>query len=305
MASIKETSQWENEVHMVSIGDPVAGGDSGSVNMSVQDLANRTLYLKNILDAATQELETIKSQVGVLKHSDVLLKASNLSDVASKSTARNNISAAAADHAHDTAYLKIARNLSDIDDSDAARLALGAAALDHLHDGIYARRADLIGEVIMWPLPTPPKYFLEFNGDLHLIKDFPELYARVGTRWGGDGKTTFRLFDARGGLPRAWDNGRGVDPGRAIVTWQEDAIRNIVGEAGYMNTGGFGKTGSGDDDSSKNHSGPFTWGSWKARRVSGESGSGYNLKFDASRVVPTADENRPYNFSIMFCIRYA
>ena len=30
----------------------------------------------------------------------------------------------------------------------------------------------------------------------------------------------------------------------------------------------------------------------------------YNLKFDASRSVPTADENRPLNYSVNYCIIY-
>lgn len=303
MAAIKETPQWEDEVRQVAIGDPVAGGDAGPVNMSVQDLANRTLYLKKAIDAARIELDALSGKIGDLNLADALLKVKNLSDVANKATARNNISAAAADHMHDSAYLKIAQNLSDIDDPDAARAAIGAAALNHMHDGIYTRREDLIGEIIMWPLPVPPKYFLEFNGDMLLIAEFPGLFKVVGNRWGGDGKTTFRLFDARGGLPRAWDNGRGVDPGRAIGTWQEDAGRKVTGTW-----------------SSKPPNGGTTWPGYEApsgsiyTKVSGSgagngNGSGpETFGLDSSRewgIEHVADEFRPCNFSVMFCIRYA
>lgn len=295
MAAIIETSRWEEEVRQVSIGDPVAGGDAGPVNLSLQDLANRTLYLRNILDAAKQELETISGQVGNLSLSDALLKNKNLSDVASKATARNNIYAAAADHMHDDVYLKMARNLEDIDDTDAARLTLGAAALDHVHDCVYISRKDLIGEIIMWPLPVPPKYFLEFNGATLKIAEYPDLFAVVGTRWGGDGKTTFKLFDARGGLPRAWDNGRGVDPGRAIGTWQEDALKEHRHKGGIIN----------------DHLRVFVYGGTE-EGVPG-LGTQNNCLMD-QRETPRYqqwtsfdgdDETRPKNFSIMFCIRYA
>lgn len=37
---------------------------------------------------------------------------------------------------------------------------------------------------------------------------------------------TFRAFDVRGEFPRIWDDGRGVDAGRVIGSWQSDEIRS-------------------------------------------------------------------------------
>ena len=37
---------------------------------------------------------------------------------------------------------------------------------------------------------------------------------------------TFRAFDVRGEFPRFWDDGRGVDAGRALGSWQADEIRS-------------------------------------------------------------------------------
>ncbi len=40
----------------------------------------------------------------------------------------------------------------------------------------------------------------------------------------GDGSSTFSLPDLRGVVIRAWDEGRGLDPGRALGTFQADAV---------------------------------------------------------------------------------
>lgn len=42
----------------------------------------------------------------------------------------------------------------------------------------------------------------------------------------GDGSTTFRIPDYRGMFPRAWDDSRGADAGRAIGTFQDSANRS-------------------------------------------------------------------------------
>lgn len=51
--------------------------------------------------------------------------------------------------------------------------------------------------------------------------------AGYGAPWGsGNGTTTFNIPDLRGLFGRAWDDGAGVDPGRAIGTTQADAYLN-------------------------------------------------------------------------------
>lgn len=56
------------------------------------------------------------------------------------------------------------------------------------------------------------------------VKDAsPEIYA--GYYGTGDGISTYTLPDSRGEYPRFWDDGRGVDAGRLIGSWQGDAIK--------------------------------------------------------------------------------
>ena len=80
----------------------------------------------------------------------------------------------------------------------------------------------------------------------------------------------------------------------ALGTAQQDAIRNITGsivtrsntDGNIQAQGAFG----GEVNSS-----------WWAQMT---RGSGTNINFDASRTVPTANENRPYNMAVVVLIKY-
>ena len=142
-----------------------------------------------------------------------------------------------------------------------------------------------IGVPIPYPLATPPKNFLKANGSTFDQVAFPKLlnYYPSGV-----------LPDLRGEFIRGWDDGRNVDTGRAILTNQGDAIRNITGTiADSYNGTGLGASGA------------FKIG------VRGEipalAGSGSarasDFTFDASIQVPTANENRPRNIAFNYIIR--
>lgn len=42
----------------------------------------------------------------------------------------------------------------------------------------------------------------------------------------GDGSTTFSMPEVRGEFPRFWDDGRGIDSGRTIGSWQSDEFKS-------------------------------------------------------------------------------
>lgn len=56
MAGLNETAKWEREVYQIEEDDPVLGGVEGVTNKPLKHLANRTLYLKQVLEAAGQKL---------------------------------------------------------------------------------------------------------------------------------------------------------------------------------------------------------------------------------------------------------
>ncbi|WP_354831144.1 tail fiber protein [Akkermansia muciniphila] len=143
---------------------------------------------------------------------------------------------------------------------------------------------------------TAPNGWLECNGATLQISQYQQLFAAIGTTYGGDGVTTFTLPD----LTR--DNGlfiRGTSPNRTIGSTQGDTIRNISGQIPTTpvtsggttpGTGAFKQTTAIAED----------WcgmASYKSHRIT-------NIIFDASEVVPTAEENRPVNIAFMPVIKY-
>ena len=90
MANIIESSVWEEGVREVGQNEPVTGGRTGTVNLSLQDIANRTVWLKNQLEALAGDLEDLGTQTGEAIDT-TLKKAKDLSDVHDVPTARQNL----------------------------------------------------------------------------------------------------------------------------------------------------------------------------------------------------------------------
>ncbi len=81
------------------------------------------------------------------------------------------------------------------------------------------------GSVLAFAAVTAPAGYLACNGALVSRSTYAALFAAVGTTYGvGDGATTFALPDLRGEFVRGWDNGRGVDAGRALGSAQADEL---------------------------------------------------------------------------------
>ena len=157
-----------------------------------------------------------------------------------------------------------------------------------------------VGTIITSARATAPDGFLLCSGAAISRTAYADLFSAIGTAYGaGDGSSTFNIPDLRGEFIRGADNGRGVDGGRALGSTQSDAIRNITGQfAGY-----------GDRFLINEFSGTFGHIGYASRRISvvGEdyNETSYNgANFDASRVVPTANENRPRNVAVNFYIKY-
>lgn len=136
-----------------------------------------------------------------------------------------------------------------------------------------------------------PSGWLMCNGQVVSRLTYAALFAAIGTTYGpGDGSTTFKLPDLRGEFIRGLDAGRGVDAGRAFGSAQGDAIRNITG---YF---------TGVDDLQTD--GAFYKGANITTDASAPGGSLSPLVgFDASRTVPTANENRPRNVALPYIIK--
>lgn len=82
------------------------------------------------------------------------------------------------------------------------------------------------GKTQTFSMSTAPAGWLKANGAAVSRTAYAALFAAIGTTYGvGDGSTTFNLPDLRGEFIRGWDDGRGVDSGRAIGSWQAQDIQ--------------------------------------------------------------------------------
>ena len=133
--------------------------------------------------------------------------------------------------------------------------------------------------VVAWTLVSNPSdNYLECNGQAVDRSKYPKLYALI-----------HNTPDYRGVFLR----GLGSNSA-ALGVLQGDAIRNI--------TGYFGRV---DDNM-----GDFTGGAFYLKRYPGWDWDSFKkdtnsqvLYFDASRIVPTASENRPINKAVRYFIK--
>ncbi|MGU7657840.1 phage tail protein [Escherichia coli] len=158
--------------------------------------------------------------------------------------------------------------------------------------------APAIGIPFFWPSAAMPNtvmtewadmVFLKFNGATFSASTYPKLAQVI---------PSLTLTEARGEFPRIWDDGRGVDAGRALLSAQGDAIRNI--------TGTITNTGNGSPSAAAAATGVFAPAS-NANLDYITPGSGQfsfrSYSIDVSRQVPTATENRPRNIAFNFLVR--
>ncbi|EMF7823974.1 TPA: phage tail protein [Yersinia enterocolitica] len=147
-----------------------------------------------------------------------------------------------------------------------------------------------IGIPLPYPGTTPPQGYLKCNGAAF----YPYRYPMLATLY-----PTHKLPDLRGEFIRGFDDGRGMDANRTLLSAQTDALQNItggingvsesLGSAAESNfSGAFGKSPAVGNDNTPHHTDITHCGSFD---------------FDASRVVRTATETRPCNISFCYILR--
>jgi len=101
------------------------------------------------------------------------------------------------------------------------------------------------GEVAWYAVNTAPTGTLKANGAAVSRTTYAALFAVIGTTFGaGNGSTTFNVPDMRGEFARGWDDGRGVDSGRAFGSAQADEFKAHVHSQIYYRSGSTDSTGS-------------------------------------------------------------
>lgn len=173
------------------------------------------------------------------------------------------------------------------------------------------RAGEQIGSIKAWLAnAAPPGWLALDTGALVSRATYPQLWAwvqanapliteaawqaqaaaqtSVGAYSSGDGATTFRL-------PRILDYPRGGTSAE-VGSWQGDAIRNITGSFQPRVYSNYAEAFS---------SGGFAGGSNSLNQAStaGNIEGTATINFDASRVVPTAAENRPKTIKFLYCVK--
>ncbi|KDW36946.1 phage tail protein [Escherichia coli] len=160
-----------------------------------------------------------------------------------------------------------------------------------------------VGVPVPWPSATPPTGWLKCNGAAFSAEEYPELAKAYPTN---------KLPDLRGEFIRGWDDGRSADAGRTILSAQGDAIRNIYGEFKTVNTENYSIWESaGSFKGAVVPLNPSTNNSYfsliRSMVTERTDGAVYPkvIGLDASRIVPTANENRPRNIAFNYIVRAA
>lgn len=139
------------------------------------------------------------------------------------------------------------------------------------------------GTAIFHAASTAPTGYLKANGALVSRSTYAALFSAIGTTFGaGDGSTTFALPDLRGEFTRGWDDGRGIDSGRAFGSFQLGAVQNHV------------------------HNVSWTNGLYAAGGVTAVADipGGSDLGETSTPTTGAAGETRPRNIALLACIKF-
>ncbi|MDY8730846.1 tail fiber protein [Escherichia coli] len=157
-------------------------------------------------------------------------------------------------------------------------------ALENL--GLGEGSALPVGVPVPWPSATPPTGWIKCNGAPFSAEEYPEL-AKV--------YPALKLPDLRGEFIRGWDDGRGVDSGRVVLTGQSQSVQQHThdlsmaysSESGYKDK--LGDTPNSDMIAIKNMINATTF-----------NGSGWiYVKANDS----TGAETRPRNLAFNYIVR--
>ncbi|EEX7441038.1 phage tail protein [Escherichia coli] len=257
MANLPETPQWESGIYQIEVSDPVLGGPDGISNRQAKQLASRTSYLKQKVEKSGTDLAAHIAAVD--PHTQYATKASPTftgtptaptpanGDNSKKLATTEFVSkalAALAGSAPET--LDTLKELADALGNDpnfattvlnklAEKLAKDQNGADIPEPALFVKNLGLgegsalpVGVPVPWPSATPPAGWLKCNGAAFSSEMYPKLAKAYPTN---------KLPDLRGEFIRGWDDGRGIDAGRALLSFQTGMLEKhrhiVVANDGY------------------------------------------------------------------------
>lgn len=168
-----------------------------------------------------------------------LARSANLADVQDAAEARDNLGLAYADQPEAEGGSATDRVMSPQGTKqyvDARRASEAEAKAGTDADKLMTpqRTAEAIaalavppGVILPYAAAVAPNGWLKCNGQEVSRITYAALFAVIGTTFGdGDGSNTFNVPDLRGEFIRGLDEGRGVDSGRTLGSYQRDAMQD-------------------------------------------------------------------------------
>ena len=224
MANLTLTRQWVENIYQLETSDPVMGGPDGIDNRQAKELGARTNWLKDQVDTINRDRTGYAPKASPaftgVPTAPTANPNTNNTQIATTEFVKTAIAAlvGSAPAALDTLE-ELARALAGDANLKATLLAeigkkANATDFNTLHDLF-------IGIPIPYPLSSVPTGCLAMNGQRFDKARYPKLEQKYPSG---------QLPDLRGEFVRGWDNGRGVDAGRALLSNQTDKTKEAFFE---------------------------------------------------------------------------
>lgn len=291
MANLTPSSVFD-DVYRIETTDPALGGPGGVTNTPIQNLTNRTEWLKDKIAAAgingespihTGDIIDLKTP-GI----HIVLDGGGATDKPSSGRAtilvsrNSDVGSGAEYYSHiyvDSSGKMFLRSYLD-------GIAFGAWKEVLLASTFQAFESSFVGAVQSFAMATAPTGWLKCNGAAVSRTTYSALFAKISTLYGpGNGSTTFDLPDMRGEFARGFDDGRGVDSGRSMGSFQDHQL-----EDHEHDTNVSPKQQVTVQDGIATIPGDGTGGTSTGGIESGEGNAGA--------------ETRPRNIALLYCIKY-
>ncbi len=223
MANLPIEPRWVNGIYQLETTDPVMGGADGVDNLQAKQLGCRTEWLKQKNEETDGEIEQIQTNYAPIN-------SPHLTGIPTAPTAGQNVNNT---QIATTQFVKTAiahlvgsapaalDTLSELatalgGDRNLKATLLNLIAQKANQSDFLAFKHQFIGIPFPYSLIQVPENWLAFHGQAFNKSAYPELAKKYPSG---------RLPDLRGEFIRGWDNGRGVDSHRQLLSWQEDRFK--------------------------------------------------------------------------------
>ena len=224
MANVTEASTFEENVYELAVNDPVEGGSDGVDNLPHRQLANRTRWLYDTrMDGTAWWIP--ESGVVAYVNATQFTVAGDKTGIYLEGRAVCLIQGVIV-FGH--VYASVFSAGSGLTTVTVNKPIVGAtlSGVKYGQEVYNSPTGEVpVGAEMFWPLETPPDDHWMFEAGYSLAcASYPELYAKIGWRFGKPDNDHFNIPDARGRTIRVWANGSSNDPDRGYRT-----APNVVG----------------------------------------------------------------------------